>query len=187
MFTGIINHLGKVSEKTNSSLTITADRSFLSKIKKGISVSVNGICLTVINVGRQHLRVDVMPETENKTNIKYWELADLVNLELPATPSTFLSGHIVLGHVDGIGQLKEITQKGNSQILKFLVPSSLFKYIKKKGSIAVNGISLTVAQVGQNYFTVAVTPYTFSNTMLGSIKVGDFVNIEVDILAKYVK
>lgn len=187
MFTGIITHLGKLSSKTDKTLTITADRRFLSKIKKGVSVSINGICLTVVNTKGDYFTVDFMPETESRTNIKYLQPANLVNLELPATPSTFLSGHIVQGHIDGVAKLKEIAKKGNSYLLKFSIPKPLSRFIVEKGSIAINGISLTVAATQPSSFTVGIIPYTWNNTMLHTIKTDDFINIEVDILAKYVK
>ncbi len=183
MFTGIITDLGKIAEKTDKSLAVSVSSEFLSKLKKGTSVSINGICLTVINSNKHSFAVDVMSETADRTNIRYLKTADLVNLELPATPSSFLSGHIVQGHVDGIGKIEKIT----SQILKVSVPLNLAQYLIEKGSVAINGISLTVTKTEKNYFTVGIVPYTWNNTMLHTIKIGNFVNIEVDILAKYVK
>lgn len=185
MFTGIITHLGKIVRKTNSLLVINADSDFLSKIKKGTSVSVNGICLTVVSKTGQTFTVDYMPETEKRTNIKYLQPKDLVNLELPTTPVTFLSGHIVQGHVDCVARLENIAKLENSFILKLIIPSNLSGYIAEKGSVAVNGISLTVIKTGNNFFTVAITLYTWKNTMLKNIKLGDFLNLEVDILTKY--
>lgn len=187
MFTGIITHIGRVSAKTDSALKITADRNFLSKIQKGTSVSVSGICLTVTKIGRDFFAVDFMPETESRTNIKYLQPDNLVNLELPATPITFLSGHIVQGHIDSVTKLISITKAENSYILKFSIPAKLARYIIEKGSIAVNGISLTVIKAGGKKFTVGIIPYTWNQTMLHTIKTGDLVNIEVDILAKYLE
>ncbi len=187
MFTGIITNLGKISNKTNSSLVITTTSGFLSKITKGTSVSVNGICLTVTETSKHYFKVDLMPETEKQTNIKYLQSGNLVNLELPATPKTFLSGHIVQGHVDGIIKLTEVTKQGNSYLLKLSVPANLSIYITEKGSVALNGISLTVIETGKNFFTVGIIPFTWNNTMLCHLSTGDFVNIEVDILAKYIE
>lgn len=187
MFTGIITHLGRISKKTDSVLTITADRSFLSKIQKGVSVSIDGICLTVVNAKGKYFKVDFMPETKNRTNIKYLQPADPVNLELPATATTFFSGHIVQGHIDSVAKLKVVAEKGNSYILKFSIPNTFSKYIVEKGSIAVNGIALTVISTESSSFTVGIIPYTWDNTMLHSLKPGDFVNIEVSVLAKYVE
>ncbi|MBI3109786.1 riboflavin synthase [Candidatus Daviesbacteria bacterium] len=180
MFTGIITNLGKISQKQGSSLTISASSKFLSKLKKGTSIAVNGACLTVVNVQKLTFTVDLMPETIKRTNILR---AELVNLELPTTPQSFLSGHLVQGHVDGMGKIEKIT----SQILKVSVPSNLAQYLIEKGSVAVNGISLTIIKAEKNYFTVGIVPYTWNNTMLHTIKTGDFINIEVDVLAKYVE
>lgn len=185
MFTGIITYLGKVSKKTDQTLTISADRNFLSKIQKGISVCVNGICLTIVRATTKYFKADFMPETESRTNVRHLKTNDLVNLELPATPTSALSGHIVQGHVDGISKLLNIKLSGNSRILKFSIPDLLAKYITKKGSIAINGISLTIMTTGKNHFTIGIIPYTWDHTMLQDVKVGNFVNIETDILAKY--
>lgn len=187
MFTGIITHLGKISKKTDRELTISTDRQFLSKIQKGTSVSINGICLTVTETGRDLFAVDFIPETANRTNIKYFQPDDLVNLELPATPTSFLSGHFVQGHIDGVSKLLDIKVSSNSHILKFATSPSFAKYTVKKGSIAVNGISLTVIEAGEKFLTVGIIPYTWNHTMLHTIKTGDSVNIEVDILAKYLE
>lgn len=111
----------------------------------------------------------------------------MVNLELPATPTTLLSGHIIQGHIDGVAKLVNITKQENSYILKFSLPTNLAKYLAKKGSIAVNGISLTVIEAGKEFFTVGIVPYTWDNTTLKNIETGDSVNIEVDILAKYIE
>lgn len=187
MFTGIITHLGKIAKKTPQTLTILANRQFLSKIEKGISVSINGICLTVVNTDKQYFQIDFMPETENRTNIKYLEPNDLVNLELPATPTSFLSGHIVQGHIDETSKLLSITLSGNSKILKFSTSSVLTRYMVEKGSITINGVSLTLIKVGKKYFTVGIIPFTWEKTMFHTLKTADYVNIETDILAKYIK
>lgn len=186
MFTGIINYIGKFEDQKNASFTFLAPVAFCNKIKNGTSIAINGACLTVVDKPtKKAFSVEIMPETLNKTMLCHIKTNGLVNLELPLTPKALLSGHIVQGHVDGVGELKDITKKGNSYILKFFIPNTLFKYIVNKGSIAVNGISLTVIETGKNYFTVGVIPYTWAHTMLYTIKIGDFVNIEVDILAKY--
>ena len=187
MFIGIINNLGTVSNKTKASLIIKTDKDFLARLEKGMSVAVGGICLTVVAQNKNSFEVNVMPETINKTNIKYLRLGNMVNLELPTTLNSFLSGHIIQGHVDVTGKLQSLTKKNNSHILKISIPSSLLKYIVTKGSIAVNGISLTVIEVNKNYFSVGIIPHTWKETMLHTIKTGDVVNVEVDILAKYVE
>lgn len=187
MFTGIITHLGELRKVNNSAYTISSDRSFLVKLAKGESVSINGICLTVVDKSKDSFSVDCIPETKLKTNIKYLKVGNIVNLELPATANSFLSGHIVQGHIDGIDKLKSIKKQGNSHILKFSISKGLSKYIVNKGSITVNGISLTVIEISKDFFTVGVIPHTWIKTMLHTIKLGDYVNIEVDILAKYLE
>lgn len=184
MFTGIITNLGKISAKERKKLKISAGKKLLDKLKIGDSISIDGICLTVTGINKKSFVVEFMPETENKTNLKYLKIDSLVNLELPATPASFLSGHILQGHVDTTAMLASIKEQGNSRILKFSIPPSLSKYIVEKGSIAVNGISLTVIQIGKNFFTTGIIPHTWKNTMLHKLKLGDFVNIEVDILGK---
>lgn len=183
MFTGIITHLGNVTDKTDKTLTISVPPEFLYKLTKGTSVSINGICLTVVNTDKHSFTVDVMPETKNKTNVNYLKIADLVNLELPVTPTSFLSGHIVQGHIDGIGKITKIY----SHMITIAIPKNISRYLVEKGSIAVNGISLTIINTAKNSFTVGLIPFTWNNTMLHTIRKGDFVNIEVDILAKYLR
>ena len=187
MFTGIINHLGKIVEKKGGKLSIASDKYLLKSLQEGTSIAVNGICLTVTKHSSRDFSIDFIPETEKKTNIGSLSKNDLVNLELPATPGTFLAGHIVQGHVDDVGKVKEIIKKGNSRIFTFEINKKLSKYVVPKGSIAVNGISLTVIDVDKNNFSVGIIPYTLKNTMFHSIKTGDLVNIEVDVLAKYIE
>ncbi len=187
MFTGIITHVGRVFNKTKTSLIIKTDKNFLTGLEKGASVAIDGICLTVVTNNKNSFEVNVMSETASRTNIRYVQSGNLVNLELPATANSFLSGHIVQGHIDGTAKLQDIIHQGNSHIFKFSIPNSLSQYIVEKGSIAVNGISLSIVGVAKNYFTVGIIPHTWKKTTLHIIKVGDFVNIEVDILAKYVE
>lgn len=187
MFTGIITSLGKVIDKRASRLTVGTDKEFIRGLSLGSSVAVDGICLTVVSKKSISFSVDYMPETEKKTNLRYLKVQDLVNLELPATPTTFLSGHIVQGHIDGVVNLRSFLKDGNGYIFKFSVPNLLAKYIVEKGSIVINGISLTVIEAGKDFFTVGIIPHTFEKTMLYTLKLGEKVNIEVDILAKYLK
>jgi len=198
MFTGIITNLGKLINKEQSVFTFQTDASFCRKVKNGTSVAVNGVCLTVVaslTPGVKHVQtpgvgifsITVMPETARKTMLDSLQIHDLVNLELPVTPETFLSGHIVQGHADRIGIIKTIEEEENSKILTIEIPEVLNKYIVEKGSITVNGISLTVIHSEKIYFTVGIIPYTWKHTMLHKIKIGDAVNIEVDIIGKYVE
>jgi riboflavin synthase len=187
MFTGIIKNLGKISRITPSQLTVEIDGEFGTHLKTGASVAIDGICLTVVSQNDNSFTVEVMPETINRTNLKYLRPGDPVNLEMPATPESFLAGHIVQGHIDGVAELKTVTNEGNSRILNFAVKDSLAKYIVEKGSVAVNGVSLTVIESGKNHFTVGIIPHTWEQTMFHTFKAGDFANIETDVLAKYIE
>lgn len=187
MFTGIIENQGTIVRKSENQLEIKAGGNFMQKISQGLSISVNGICLTVIRFDKNSFDVDFMPETKDKTNINFLKIGDEVNLELPATPETYLSGHIVQGHVDGVGTLTEIQKDGNSRILKISIPKNISKYLVYKGSVALNGISLTVISAENNLLTVGIIPHTWNKTMLHTLKNGDHLNIEVDILAKYLE
>lgn len=187
MFTGIVTHLGKVKKISNSSLEIKASKEIISNLEPGSSISVNGICLTVTELGDDNFAVDFIPETAQKTNINTYSENDTVNLELSATPITFLSGHVVQGHIDAVGKIRKITDQGNSRVFEIEHPKGLNKYIVEKGSIAVNGIALTVIESNENYFTVGIIPHTLTKTMLKNAKAGDMLNLEVDILAKYLE
>lgn len=188
MFTGIITHLGKLSKKEAAIFTFNTDPVFCKKIDIGTSIAINGACLTVSKKPiHSSFSVEVMPETLTKTMLENIKVGNLVNLELPLTPQTFLSGHIVQGHVDGISKLLDIKIRGSSRILKFSTSPAFSKYIVPKGSIAINGISLTVIEAKKHYFTVGIISYTWNNTMLHTMKIGSFTNIEVDILAKYLE
>lgn len=187
MFTGIITHLGKVVDKSENILRIKTDKELINHLSKGASIAVDGICLTVVGFTEDSFNVDYMIETEEKTNIKFLKASDLVNLELPVKVSSLLSGHIVQGHIDGVAKLKTIAHAGNSYLLYFSVTKQLSRYIVEKGSIAVNGIALTVIGVKDKFFIVGIVPHTWDKTMLHKVKLGDYVNIEVDILAKYLE
>lgn len=186
MFTGIITHLGKVKSRQKSVFVFNASPAFCKKIKNGTSIAINGVCLTVFKKPTVNsFAIEAMPETLNQTTLGNLRSKDLVNLELPPTPYEFLSGHIVTGHIDGVCKLTNITEFENSRILKLSISDSLSKFVVKKGSIAVNGISLTVIKAEKDFFTVGVIPYTWTHTMLNTLKLDDNLNIEVDILAKY--
>ena len=187
MFTGIISHIGKVKSFQNNQLLVKADRSLIKQVKNGDSVAVNGVCLTVIDKRADLFQVEVMPETLKRTALSDLKNGDIVNLELAMKAADRFAGHIVQGHIDGVATVKSIKQKGNSRLFTFEVPKQLGRYIVEKGSIAVNGISLTVIDASNKTFTVGIIPYTWRHTMLSGAKVGDRVNIEVDILAKYLE
>lgn len=187
MFTGIITHLGKVKEKTSTKLVINTETDLLQKVTLGMSVAVNGICLTAVAFDETSFAIEFMPETAAKTNIHKLDAGSLVNLELPATSETFLAGHIVQGHVDAVGKITSIKEQGNSRIITLSIPEDINKYIVDKGSITVNGISLTVIDVDDKYFTIGIIPHTWERTMLHTAKENDMVNLEVDVLAKYLE
>jgi riboflavin synthase len=187
MFTGIITHLGTVKKKTNTDLIIATDKTLLKKLEKGTSIAVDGICLTVVSKDTTSFSINFMPETAKKTNIQYFKTGTEVNLELPATIDTLFSGHIVQGHVDSVGTIRSIHKEGNSRIFAITIPKSLTKYLIEKGSICLNGISLTVIAGSNDEFTVGIIPHTLEHTMLHAALVGDVVNLEVDALAKYVE
>lgn len=188
MFTGIITNLGKVIYKSKNKLTIKTDRTFTNELSTGASIAVNGACLTVTSKPSfDSFSVEIMPETLKRTMLGKLKVDDLVNLELSVSANTLLSGHIVQGHVDGIGKVEGIKKEGNSKLFTIKIPSQLSKYIVEKGSIALNGISLTTIEVGKDYFTVGIIPYTWKHTMLSKLQPGNLVNIETDILAKYLE
>jgi riboflavin synthase len=188
MFTGIIAHVGTLQKKEKSIFTFKSDALLIPKLENGTSISVNGVCLTVLSKPKSlTFSIEIMPETAKKTNLDALSIGDVVNLELPATAETFLSGHVVQGHVDGVSTIEEIIPVENSHLFTFSLPKDLKKYIVDKGSIAINGISLTVISVAKKTFSVGVIPYTWKHTMLHHSKKGDIVNIEVDVFAKYVE
>lgn len=188
MFTGIITHLGKVVKKENAVFTFSADDSLTKQLEAGTSIAVNGVCLTVLEKPQTNeFSVEIMPETQQKTNMSTLKENDLVNLELPATTNSFLSGHIVQGHIDTTAKIIEIKEDGNSHLMTFSINPEFTKYIIEKGSITVNGIALTVITKKNDQFDVGIIPHTWQHTMLHTTKINDQVNIEVDVLAKYIE
>lgn len=188
MFNGIITHLGKVKTIKQSRYSFSTDRDFFKKLGKGSSVAINGICLTLdADPTADTFSIEVMPETVKKTSISTLKIGGYVNLELPMSVNSLFAGHIVQGHIDGTGKITAITPRGNSHIFTIQVKPELEKYMINKGSVAVNGISLTIMNTKKEYFTVGIIPYTFKHTTMQYSKIGDVVNIEVDVLAKYVE
>lgn len=187
MFTGIITHTGVVVRASDSTLSLKAPRTLIGKLKRGGSIAVDGACLTVVGKTANSFSVDVMPETRRRTILKDLARGNIVNLELPTTPDSFLSGHIVQGHVDGVGIIKTIRPEGNSNLVAIELPKALLKHIATKGSVAVNGVSLTVVSVTSSRFTVGIIPHTSRVTTFSQLKEGQKVNIETDIVAKYVE
>jgi riboflavin synthase len=187
MFTGIITHLGKVKKRESFVFTFETDKSFCTKIETATSVSINGSCLTVTHKTDTTFTIVVVPETINRTMLGKLQEEDVVNLELPMSANDLLSGHIVQGHVDGTGRIAAIKEEGNSRIFTITITDALSRYLVEKGSVAVNGISLTVVNAASSFFTVAITPFTWEHTTLHKAKIGELVNIEVDVFAKYVE
>lgn len=190
MFTGIIENSGKVVNISNSSVstqfTININ-SIWEDIKPGDSVSVNGVCLTIVEIKSTHLIADISPETLKRSTFHMYKTGTYVNLERAMKMSDRFGGHIVTGHIDGIASIKSKIEESNSVIFTFAVTQPLIKYIASKGSVAVDGISLTVADCSDNSFKVSIIPYTFKNTSLFIKNPGEYVNIECDILSKYVE
>lgn len=186
MFTGIIESTGQVLKTGKHSLTIKAPK-LISELKKGSSIAVDGACLTVVKKEKDSFKADVMPITLKRTILGERKKDDLVNLELAMRGFKRFEGHIVNGHVEGVAELTEIKIVENAYHLTFKLPEELSQYVVATGSIAINGISLTVMDITDNEFVVGIIPHTWDNTNLQDLKMGDKVNIETDILAKYAR
>lgn len=186
MFTGVIEEVGTVKAITNSKIAIEAGI-VTEDAKLGDSIAVNGVCLTVTSLGENVFEADISEETKKVTTFAKLKTDSLVNLERAMPVNGRFGGHIVSGHIDGFGKIKTINRNGNFYDLNIELTKELSKYVVKKGSIAINGISLTVADIQDDIIKIAVIPHTYENTNLKSLKSGDFVNIETDILAKYVE
>lgn len=190
MFTGLVEELGYVQAMVRGSksvrLTVSAAK-VLSDVKIGDSIAVNGTCLTVVSFSSTSFTADVMPETVDRTALAGLKNGDRVNLERTLAVGDRLGGHIVTGHIDGIGVIKEKRRDDNAVILGIEAPAAVMKYIVRKGSIAIDGISLTVVDHTPTAFTVSLIPHTAAVTTLGFKKAGDQVNLETDIIGKYVE
>jgi len=185
MFTGIVEEVGKVISMEES-LTIAAD-GVLEGMQPGASMAVNGVCLTVTSFDDKSFSVDVMPETLDKTNLGLLRPRDGVNLERPLAANGRLGGHLVQGHIDDRARVSAVSRSGEVMLLRFDTPTRLMPYIVEKGFIAVDGVSLTVVSRDNNSFQVSIVGYTREHTTLGNRGVGEVVNLEVDIIAKYVE
>lgn len=190
MFTGIIEGLGTIREirpeGQGKRMTVDADF-FLEKTKVGDSICVSGACLTVVRIDGKRFEVDVSPETLGKTTFKSAKIGDRVNLERALRLSDRIDGHLVSGHIDGRGTLTHRQNMGNAVIVSIKVPEFISRYIIQKGSVAVDGISLTVNNCGLDSFDVSIIPHTAKLTTIGFKKAGDLVNIETDMIGKYVE
>ncbi|MDO8241102.1 MAG: riboflavin synthase [Candidatus Moranbacteria bacterium] len=189
MFTGIIQKVSvveKVSRKNNS-LFVSVKIPTKWKVWQGESIAIDGVCSTVKSLTKKDFTVEYMPETIQKTIVGNFAKGTEVNLERSLKLNDLLDGHIVQGHVDTTGQIMEIKKVQESKVIKIKIPSSFMRLVVDKGSVTINGISLTVVVTGKNWFTISLVSYTLENTNLGTIAVGDSVNIETDVLAKYVE
>lgn len=188
MFTGIVESIGTLSEVkgTGGGFRVRIHTPLSAELKEGDSLAVNGVCLTVILIDGDHILADVGPETARVTTFSGLHRGQEVNLERPLKGDGRFDGHFVLGHVDGVGVIEEIRQEGESRWLTVGFPPALAPYFIRKGSVAVDGVSLTVAGLGERQFDVMVIPYTWSQTSLKGLRQGDKVNIECDMIGKYI-
>ena len=187
MFTGIVEELGAVLERSPDRITVSC-RTVLGDTEVGSSIAVNGVCLTVVDRGPGHLGFDLSEETIRRTGLARLSPGDPVNLERPVTLATRLGGHLVQGHVDGVGEVVGVEADPTRGVwLTIRPPAELLRYLVEKGSVSVDGVSLTVAGLNGDAFSVALIPHTLAATTLGTTRVGESVNLEVDVLAKYVE
>ena len=186
MFTGIIEETGRLKSLNGGRIEITCAK-ILSDMKIGDSISTNGICLTVTDFGEKYFAADVMPETLRRTSLEELNIGGAVNLERAMKVTDRFGGHIVSGHIDGTGKITNIRTDGNAVFINISAENFLLKQIAAKGSVALDGVSLTVVDAGAENFSVSMIPHTRAVTNFNFKRVGSIVNIETDILAKYVE
>jgi len=190
MFTGIIRNIGEIVTIDRTAekyvVSIKGSEEFLKEVSPGDSIAVNGVCLTVVSMAIDVFSVDIMHETTVVTTIEKWNANDRVNLELAMKLSDRLDGHMVQGHIDGVARLKNITKSENSYIFKFDAYSDFYKMLVKRGSITIDGVSLTIIGIDDDDFEVCIVPHTYENTIFQDYPIGREVNIETDIIGKYV-
>jgi riboflavin synthase len=189
LFTGIVHELGRIEriERDAGGVTLTVAAKVASELREGDSVAVSGVCLTAVSVNQGHFRAEVMNETLSRSSLGEADAGTDVNLELPLRPADRLGGHIVQGHVDGLGTVIAMRADGLARRIEIEAPEQLMRYVVQKGSVALDGVSLTVAGIGERSFTVSLIPETLKRTTLGHLQQGARVNVEVDLLAKYVE
>jgi riboflavin synthase len=189
MFTGLVEELGKVRSLSRGAhsirLTIAAEK-VLHDVKMGDSIAVDGACLTVVDFTTSSFTVDVMPETFDRTTLSLRKSGDTVNLERTLRVGDRLGGHIVSGHVDSVADLVSVTPRDNANILRVQVPRNLAPFMIPQGSVAVDGVSLTIVDCGEDWFEVSLIPHTWGVTILSGKRAGDKVNVETDVLGKYI-
>jgi riboflavin synthase len=189
MFTGLVQDLGSVRAVENepAGCRLEVETSLAAELSEGDSVAVNGVCLTAVSVADGAFRADVMAETLRRSSLGPLSAGDPVNLELPLRPEDRLGGHFVQGHVDGTGTVEDVMVEGFANVVRIACAPEILRYVVEKGSIAVDGVSLTVADLDDEGFTVSLIPETLERTTLGGAAPGRIVNLEVDVLAKYVE
>jgi len=189
MFTGLVADLGHVArvDRTADGVRLTVESPLARELGEGDSVAVNGVCLTAVGICGDRFGADVMHETLRRSSLGDVDEGGRVNLELALRADARLGGHMVQGHVDGVGAVAEVREDGFARVVTIGAPPALLRYVVEKGSIAVDGVSLTVAEVGDTTFAVSLIPETLQRTNLGAAARGTPVNLEVDILAKYVE
>ena len=189
MFTGLVQDLGRVRSIENepAGSRLEVETALADELSEGDSIAVNGVCLTAVSVAGGAFRADVMAETLRRSSLGPLGEGDPVNLELPLRPEDRLGGHFVQGHVDGTGTVEEVTVEGFANVVRIACGPEILRYVVEKGSIAVDGVSLTVADLDDEGFTVSLIPETIERTTLGGAAPGRTVNLEVDVLAKYVE
>lgn len=189
MFTGIISAFGSISSLTltNDAALITISAPFCSELNPGDSVSVNGVCLTAINITDDAFSADVMGQTLQMTTLGELKTGDKVNLELAMAADSRFGGHMVQGHVDAVGEILNRTKNPDWEVVRVSLPKTIAKYVVARGSITVEGTSLTVSNLGEGWFEISLIPTTLTHTNLGTKNIGDKVNLESDILARHVE
>jgi riboflavin synthase len=189
VFTGLVQDLGRITaaERSADGVTLSVQSPLVSELREGDSVAVNGVCLTAVRVDDDRFAAEVMNETLNRSSLGSAEPGGVVNLELPVRASDRLGGHLVQGHVDGLGAVSGSSDDGFARRLRIEAAPAILRYLVEKGSVAVDGVSLTVAEMDESSFTVSLIPETVERTNLGQASTGARVNLEVDVLAKYVE
>jgi riboflavin synthase len=189
LFTGLVQDLGRVTvvDASDAGVTLGVRTKLAGELAEGDSVAVNGVCLTATAIADGEFRAEVMHETLRRSSLGEASAGSDVNLELPLRASDRLGGHIVQGHVDGLGSVRAVRDDGFARLVEIAAPAELLRYVVEKGSIAVNGVSLTVVEVGPDRFSVSLIPETLERTTLGNAAPGTPVNLEVDVVAKYVE
>ncbi len=189
MFTGLVEEKGFIKEKIKTGdgiRFVISAKKIMDDLKIGDSVAVNGVCLTVVQKEGNTFSVDTIEETLKKTNLGSTILKEFVNLERPLKADARLGGHFVLGHIDTTGKVKQVNELSNSHFITISFPGNFSKYLIPVGSVAIDGVSMTVAELGKNEFSVGVIPHTWEETIFADKKVGDTVNLEFDVLGKYI-